>query len=102
MDGDPLADPPLIDIVAQFGDHSGNLATKNSRQFHFNRKSRFLGPEVEPVQTACFDLNKDFIGSQHWLGKIDQLKGARNTVGDKLNRAHRRIEKDQRTENKPA
>jgi hypothetical protein len=88
LHGNARAEPPVIHIITEFCNGSGNLRAEGAREADRNGEAALLTPEIEAIQSAGLHINEHFIGGEAWFRKINQSELARVAVGLELVRFH--------------
>jgi hypothetical protein len=88
LHGNARTEPPVIHIITEFCNRSGNFGAKGTREADGNGEAPLLTPEIEAIQAACLHINEHFIGGEAWFRKINQSEVPGVSVGLELMRFH--------------
>jgi hypothetical protein len=77
---DFLADVDGVHFGADFGDFTGDIASRDVRERNGNTRQAPADPEVEVVQGAGADTNEDVIGAEMRFNDVGVMEDARFAV----------------------
>ena len=90
LDGDAVADAPLIDVGAEGFDLAGDFAAGDAGERDGNGQRAGFAPEIEAVQTAGADADADLVGGRNGIGQVAEGQRTGTAVGEDLDGFHAR------------